>query len=116
MKVIEDTNEEIHTADYFLLNKQVYDLASGKYNGTLTKTGRGSCFTKTALVLTKEGYKTIDNVKIGDEVISDDCRWHKVINTMSFDVCEPLIEFTHYKQGSVYNNRKQRIKYTGSSL
>lgn len=43
MKVIEDTNEEIHTADYFLLNKQVYDLASGKYNGTLTKTGRGSC-------------------------------------------------------------------------
>ena len=43
MKVIENTNEEIHTADYFLLNKQVYDLASGKYNGTLTKTGRGSC-------------------------------------------------------------------------
>lgn len=43
MQVIEDTNAEIHTADYFLLNKQVYDLASGKYNGTLTKTGRGSC-------------------------------------------------------------------------
>ena len=43
MKVIEDTNDEIHTADYFLLNKQVYDLASGKYHGTLTKTGRGSC-------------------------------------------------------------------------
>ena len=43
MKVIEDTNEDIHTADYFLLNKQVYDLASDKYNGTLTKTGRGSC-------------------------------------------------------------------------
>jgi Gpi18-like mannosyltransferase len=108
MKVIEDTNEEIHTADYFLLNKQVYDLASGKYHGTLTKTGRGSCFTKTALVLTKEGYKTIDNVKIGDEVISDDCRWHKVINTMSFDVCEPLIEFTHYKQGSVYKKYKNQ--------
>ena len=43
MKVIEDTNEEIHTADYFLLNKQVYDLASGKYHGVLTRTGRGSC-------------------------------------------------------------------------
>lgn len=43
MQVIEDTNDEIHTADYFLLNKQVYDLASGKYHGTLTKTGRGSC-------------------------------------------------------------------------
>ena len=43
MKVIEDTNEEIHTADYFLLNKEVYNLASGKYNGVLTKTGRGSC-------------------------------------------------------------------------
>jgi len=108
MQVIEDTNDEIHTADYFLLNKQVYDLASGKYHGTLTKTGRGSCFTKTALVLTKEGYKTIDNVKIGDEVISDDCKWHKVINTMSFDVCEPLIEFTHYKQGSVYKKYKNQ--------
>lgn len=43
MQVIEDTNEEIHTADYFLLNKRVYDLASGKYHGVLTKTGRGSC-------------------------------------------------------------------------
>ena len=43
MQVIEDTNEEIHTADYFLLNKQVYDLASGKYHGVLTRTGRGSC-------------------------------------------------------------------------
>ena len=43
MQVIEDTNEEIHTADYFLLNKRVYDLASDKYHGVLTKTGRGSC-------------------------------------------------------------------------
>ena len=108
MKVIEDTNEEIHTADYFLLNKKVFDLASNKYHGTLTKTGRGSCFTKSALVLTKTGYKTINNVVVGDEVISDDCNWHKVVDTMSYNVEEPLIEFTYYRQGSSYKKYKNQ--------
>lgn len=42
MKVIEDT-KEINTADYFLLNEKLVDLAVNKYNGVLTKTGRGSC-------------------------------------------------------------------------
>lgn len=42
MKIIEDT-KEINTADYFLLNEQIVDLAVNKYNGILTRTGRGSC-------------------------------------------------------------------------
>lgn len=42
MKVIEDT-KEINTADYFLLNESLVDLAVNKYGGILTRTGRGSC-------------------------------------------------------------------------
>ena len=42
MQVIEDT-KEINTSDYFLLNEKIVDLAVNKYDGVLTRTGRGSC-------------------------------------------------------------------------
>lgn len=42
MQVIKDTSE-INTADYFLLNERIVDLATNKYGGVLTRTGRGSC-------------------------------------------------------------------------
>lgn len=41
MQIIEDT-KEINTADYFLLNEKIVDLAVNKYHGVLTRTGRGS--------------------------------------------------------------------------
>lgn len=43
MKTIEDTNDEIHTADYFLLNTLIVDKAVNEYGGVLTRGGRGSC-------------------------------------------------------------------------
>ena len=43
MKIVEDTNEDIHTADYFLLNEKLVSLAVNKYGGVLTRGGRGSC-------------------------------------------------------------------------
>ena len=43
MQIIEDTNEEIHTADYFLFNEKNVNLAINKYGGVLTRGGRGSC-------------------------------------------------------------------------
>lgn len=43
LKIINDTNEEIHTADYFLFNEKNVDLAVNKYGGVLTRGGRGSC-------------------------------------------------------------------------
>ena len=43
MKIIEDTNNEVHTADYFLFNEKNVDLAVNKYGGVLTRGGRGSC-------------------------------------------------------------------------
>lgn len=42
LQTIRDTNEEIHTADYFLFNEKNVDLAVNKYGGVLTRGGRGS--------------------------------------------------------------------------
>lgn len=42
LNIIKETNEEVHTADYFLLNEKIVDVATNKYGGVLTKTGRGS--------------------------------------------------------------------------
>ena len=42
LKTIRDTNDEIHTADYFLFNEKNVDLAVNKYHGVLTRGGRGS--------------------------------------------------------------------------
>lgn len=43
LQIIKDTNEEIHTADYFLFNEKNVELAVNKYGGVLTRGGRGSC-------------------------------------------------------------------------
>lgn len=43
MKIIEDTNEEVHSADYLLFNSKMVDIAVNKYGGVLTRGGRGSC-------------------------------------------------------------------------
>ena len=43
MKIIKDTNDIVHTADYFLFNSKLVDLAINKYGGVLTRGGRGSC-------------------------------------------------------------------------
>jgi len=43
LDIIKETNtKDIRTADYFLLNYEIIKLATSKYNGVLTKTGRGS--------------------------------------------------------------------------
>lgn len=41
-RVIEETNDTVYTADYFLFNYQMIKLGVEKYGGVLTKTGRGS--------------------------------------------------------------------------
>lgn len=42
MDIIKETNDVVHTADYFLINEKITDLAINKYDGKLTKNGRGS--------------------------------------------------------------------------
>lgn len=42
MSIVENTNEVVHTADYFLLDHDIISLGIKKYGGRITKTGRGS--------------------------------------------------------------------------
>lgn len=42
LDIIKETNDVVHTADYFLLNEKIVDIAINKYEGILTKSGRGS--------------------------------------------------------------------------
>lgn len=42
LDIIKDTNDVVHTSDYFLLNDRIIGNAQEKYGGKLTKTGRGS--------------------------------------------------------------------------
>ena len=42
LETIKNTNDEIHTADYFLFNEKMISIATNKYNGILTRGGRGS--------------------------------------------------------------------------
>lgn len=47
-----------------------------------------TCFTKDTLVLTSEGYKTIDDIKIGDLVLTHNARFKKVTDIICKDVDE----------------------------
>lgn len=102
LDIIKETNEEIHTADYFLLNERIVDIAVNKYNGILTKSGRG-CFTEDALVHTRETLKSIKDIKVGDEVITESGVFNKVINTMKYDIEEELVQIKHIYGTDKYN-------------
>ena len=101
MKVISDT-ACINMPDYFLLNERIVNLAVNKYGGVLTRTGRG-CFTGDAMVWCKDRLKQIKDVVIGDEVLSEDGKFHAVLDTMEWTIHEPLIQFEYVGQGSSYN-------------
>ena len=69
LQIIKDTNEQIHTCDYFLFNTRNVDLAVNKYNGVLTRGGRGSCasfYTNKLLGMTQ-----LDRFKINLPIFPD---------------------------------------------
>lgn len=69
LQIIRDTNEQIHTCDYFLFNTRNVDLAVNKYNGVLTRGGRGSCasfYTNKLLGMTQ-----LDRFKINLPIFPD---------------------------------------------
>lgn len=99
--IVQKTNME----DYFILDYEIVKKAVNEYKGVLTKTGRG-CFTKDALIITKDGLKTLDKVVKEDEVISDDGMWHKVEDTFKYDIEEDMLEFQYQCQGSSYKKYK----------
>ena len=69
LQIIRDTNEQIHTCDYFLFNTRNVDLAVNKYGGVLTRGGRGSCasfYTNKLLGMTQ-----LDRFKINLPIFPD---------------------------------------------
>lgn len=69
LQIIRDTNEQIHTCDYFLFNNRNVDLAVNKYGGILTRGGRGSCasfYTNKLLGMTQ-----LDRFKINLPIFPD---------------------------------------------
>lgn len=85
-------------ADYFTVVQKIIDLIWSE-GDSLVGVGRG-CFTGEAPVWTKRGLKRLDEVEIGDEVISADGRFNRVINTMNYNIKEPLIRIEYRTQGS----------------
>jgi len=89
-----DIIKKTNMADYFLLNERIIDKAVNEYGGILTRSGRG-CFTEDSLIHTKNTIKSIKDIIIGDEVITKDGEFNKVINTMQYDIDEELIQIKH---------------------
>jgi len=58
------------------------------------------CFTNDSLATTLNGLKTLDKVVIGDKVLSADGKFNNVLNTLKYDIKEPLVEIKYYRQGS----------------
>lgn len=99
-----DVVEKTDMADYFILNYHIIKRGI-ELGGKITLTSRG-CFTKDAIVLTENNLKNINNIKIGDKVLTEDGRFNKVLNTFEYDVEEDMVEFEYDKQGSSYNKYK----------
>lgn len=96
-------------------NKQVEDLIRQKkfmFGGRIlanrglasedNKVTYSNCFLKDTPVLTKEGYKPIQDVKIGDLVFTHNNRYMKVDNTLKREYTGELIKIKH-KLG-IYNS------------
>lgn len=97
-KIIEDCG----MADYFILDYYIAKKAVNEYGAVMTRTGRG-CFTEDALVHTKDQLKSIKDVKIGDYVVTKDGNWNKVLNTMCYDIDEPMVKIKHLYGTDKYN-------------
>lgn len=135
MKIVEDTNEEIHTADYFLFNEKLVSLAVNKYGGVLTRGGRGSCasfyinkllgmtqldrfkialpifpdrFASTARLLENRSLPDIDfNVKEQEPFVK------AARELLGGNGCYPMIAYQTMKLGEAFRNvcRSKELKY-----
>ena len=98
VKMEVQTYKDTGMVDYPLLDYEIVKEAI-RLGGLITSTGRG-CFTKDALVHTKQSLKTIDKVVIGDSVIDMYGNFKKVINTMSYGIQEDMIKISYLYGGS----------------
>ena len=75
-------------ASYFLVVQKIIDWA--KANGSSVGPGRG-CFLPDNVIITKNDLVKISEVDIGDEVMSHDGKFHKVLEFYEYDVDEEVI-------------------------
>lgn len=85
---------KIDHEDYFLLNYELIKEATTNRGGMITFSGRG-CLIGNSLVSTIEGNIPLKDIKVGNYVLSEDGRYHRVLNTMEYDVDEDLITIKH---------------------
>lgn len=74
--------------DYFLILSDCVKWA--KESGILVGAARG-CLTQDTMVMTNNGFKNIDEVVIGDKVLTHKNRWKEVENTFTYEVDEELV-------------------------
>jgi site-specific DNA-cytosine methylase len=84
------------------------------------------CFPAGTLVLTREGYRAIEQIAVGDEVLTHECRWRRVTATMS--TVRPLLRLRGHghpgltvsaehpilarHRSDVWNNERRRYQRT----
>ena len=88
-----DTVFKIKHADYFLLNYELIKDAVENRGGMITFSGRG-CVIGNALVKTEKGNKYLNHIQIGDLVLSEDGRYHRVQKVYKYDINEEILEIT----------------------
>jgi DNA polymerase III alpha subunit len=99
---------KIKHADYFLLNYEIIKDAVENRGGMITFSGRG-CLTGDSLVSTIKGNIPLKFINVGDYVLSEDGNYHKVLDTMEYDVDENLVTIK-YEDGEVTLTLDHKIK------
>lgn len=84
-----DTFEELGFTDYVLLNWDILKFC--KREDIPTGSGRG-CFVPNSKVLTSDGEKNIQDVKVGDVVRDHKNNDQEVINLLTYEIEEEIIE------------------------
>lgn len=126
LQIIKDTNEQIHTCDYFLFNTRNVDLAVNKYGGVLTRGGRGSCasfYTNKLLGMTQLDRFKID-LPIFPDRFASTARLieNRALPDIDFNVmeqepfvkaskellgengCLPMVAYTSMQEGEAFRN------------
>lgn len=121
------------TNDVLALFEQSEDDARQKYpeifkyvdmvKGTIISCGNHPCFTKDALVLTDLGYKTIDEIKPGDKVLTHNKRYKEVNdvivtdnNSNFYEIKTGLLNIKATGNHPFYIRKPNKIRFRGNDF
>jgi intein/homing endonuclease len=100
-------NGVVDLLPYFWLGEEACELYSNQ--GILTGPGRG-CLSGSALVITTDGYREIQNVKVGDYVYSHTGHTKRVVNTFKYSINEECVQLeTTYKNSPFYLTKDHKL-------